>query len=60
MSDRKFKLPECGMYFGSSVYLGMEDYTAGLGKMFTTWIPQNYLPESNKQKGRIPGDRPSK
>ncbi len=45
MSDRKFKLPECGMYFGSSVYLGMENYTAGLGKMFTTWIPQNYLPE---------------
>ncbi len=44
MKKQDFHLPECGMYFGSAVYVSFKDYTIGLGRMFTCWNPEGHTP----------------
>lgn len=50
MPNRKFTLPPCGIYIGTSVYVSFADYTVGLGRLFTCWNPEDHAPEWYLQK----------
>ena len=45
MSDRILRLPPCGIFIGSAIYVSFADYTIGLGRLFTCWNPEDHAPE---------------
>jgi hypothetical protein len=42
--QQELKLPECGIFFGSGVYNGVEGYLVRSGRTHTAWIPKCHSP----------------
>lgn len=44
-SPNRLKLPPCGIFIGSAIYVSFADYTMGTGRLFTCWVPEDHPPE---------------
>lgn len=44
-TKKKLRLPDCGIYIGSAIYVSYADYTVCTGRLFTGWVSEDHDPE---------------